>query len=428
MNDNKADRAALLREPNFRWLLVGGLTSMLGDQFTMIALPWLVLKMTGDSLQLGLVIALMGVPRAVFILIGGAIVDRYSPKRVLMLTKYINAVLLGALAAMVLSDHVTSALVYALALGTGLASAFSIPSGSSIMPHVVEPKQLQAANGMLMGLRQLTMLAGPLLAGLLIALGGDGGAHSRMSDAHGIGFAFAFDCFTFVFSAWTLARVQPRIDVPRAPEQALLAAVGAGLAMVWRDREMRTCFGYWAMVMLFVGGAFQVALPVLANSRLSGAGALGLLMGAHGVGTLLGMAGSGVAGRWRLGGTLGSTILAIDAIVGALLMPLGAIHAAWQGALLMLAVGTLAGFMQVAVFSWVQRRVPPAMLGRAMSIFMFIFMGVAPLSAASTGYLMQFITLDQLFVGSGCFLISMAALAFAFTPMRGIADHGPIAN
>jgi MFS family permease len=57
---------------NFKWLLRGGVISMLGDQLTMVALPWLVLKLTGDTLALGLVIALMSIPRAAFILIGGA--------------------------------------------------------------------------------------------------------------------------------------------------------------------------------------------------------------------------------------------------------------------------------------------------------------------------------------------------------------------
>src|SRR4051812_40920275 len=82
--------ATLVRDPSFRWMIAGGAISMLGDQFTLLALPWLVLNMTGDPLMLGIVIALASVPRALFILLGGALVDRYSPKRVLMLTKHIN--------------------------------------------------------------------------------------------------------------------------------------------------------------------------------------------------------------------------------------------------------------------------------------------------------------------------------------------------
>jgi MFS family permease len=91
-------RAVLLRDPNFTWLMSGSVMSALGDQFTAIALPWLVLKLTGDPLALGMIVAMMAIPRAVLILFGGALVDRHSPKRVLMLTKHANALLLGVLA------------------------------------------------------------------------------------------------------------------------------------------------------------------------------------------------------------------------------------------------------------------------------------------------------------------------------------------
>ncbi|MES2150181.1 MAG: MFS transporter [Pseudomonadota bacterium] len=413
-------RAALLREPNFRWMMGGGLVSAMGDQFTMIALPWLVLKLTGDPLALGLVIALMSIPRAIFILIGGALVDRSSPKAVLMVTKYANAVLLGLLAVLVLSQNVSLPAVCALALGIGLASAFSIPAGTSLLPSVVEPGSLQLANGMLMGVRQVTMLAGPLLAGLLFALAGDGG--DKLTDARGLGYAFAFDCFSFVLSAWTLSKVQAQHAAPAAAPAPLFAAVGAGLKMVWEDTALRTCMLYWALCAFIVGGTMQVALPVLASTRLHGASALGLVMGAHGAGTLLGMALTGIKGNLRLG-NLGTTLLVVDAIVGLLLIPFANVTASWQAAGLMLIVGVLAGFMQVAVFSWIQRRVPRPMLGRAMSIFMFIFMGLAPLAAAVTGWLMQRVTLTQLFSGSGLFLIAAALLAYLFTPIRSIADE-----
>jgi MFS family permease len=423
MSDPTAARAALMRDPNFRWLMLGSIVSALGDQFTMIALPWLVLKMTGDPLALGLVVALMGVPRAVFILFGGALVDRHSPMRVLMLTKHANTVLLGALAALVLTGSATLPLVGALALALGLASAFSIPSGTSLMPQVVAPGQLPLANGMLMSIRQVTMLAGPLLAGLLFALAGDGS--SGMADARGLGLAFAFDCISFAASAWTLSKVAVLSAVPQpAVVQPILRAVGAGLAMVWNDRTLRTCFIYWGVCSCVVGGIMQVAMPVLASSRLHGAASLGIMMGAYGAGTLAGMALTGIMGNLRFG-NLGATLLLIDGIVGAALLPLGHISATWQGAVLNLAVGVLAGFMQVAVFTWVQQRVPREMLGRTMAIFMFIFMGLAPLASALAGWVMRYVALTTLFTGAGLFLVGAALLAYAFTPMRSMADTKP---
>ncbi|MBA5686912.1 MFS transporter [Rugamonas apoptosis] len=457
-------RATLLRDPNFRWLLRGGAISMLGDQLTMLALPWLVLKLTGDTLALGLVIALMSAPRALFILIGGALVDRHSPKRVLMLSKYANALLLAMLTLLVLNNaptltlplgpslsitlalnpHVTLWLVYALALGLGLAQAFGIPSGTSILPRVVAPQRLEQANGILMGMRQLTTLAGPLLAALLIALAGDSGGAVR--DALGLALAFGFDCASFLLSAWTLAKVRelPDASAAQTAQTALTAraaatpdsagaahtgngrqpsvwrAVGAGLAMVWRDTALRLCFSYWGIVALFIGGAMQVALPALGNERLHGATAFGLLMAANGAGSLAGMGAAAIAGARLRMASFGAMVLLADMAVGALVMPLGRIDRTWQGALLLLAIGAVSGYMQVAVFTWIQRRVPPHMMGRTMSIFMFIFMGLAPLSAAATGWLLQSITLAQLFAGGGATLIALATLAWLFTPMRAI--------
>jgi MFS family permease len=412
-------RAALLRDTNFRWLMAGGTISMLGDQFTLIALPWLALQMTGDPLALGLVLAVMGVPRAIFILVGGALVDRHSPKRVMMLTKYANAFLLGLLSLLVLSDQVSMPIVYALALGIGLASAFSIPAGTAMLPSVVAPEQLHLANGIMMSTRVLTSLAGPLLAGVLIAFSGHDA--SAIADSRGLGIAFALDALTFAATIWTLHKVRMHAGAVRAAPERVLRAVASGIAMVWRDQEMRAAFLYWGAISLVVGGAMQVAMPVLASSRLGGAAALGLVMGGHAAGNLLGMTLSSLTSDLRIG-TLGTTLLAADAAGGLVLMLMGGVDTAWQAAALMLLLGALSGFMQVAVFTWIQRRVPRDMLGRTMSIFMFILLGLAPLAASVTGWLMQYLSLAQLFIGAGAFLLVGAVCAFALTPMRVMND------
>jgi MFS family permease len=432
----KEQRGALLRDRNFLWLMVGGIISMLGDQFTLLALPWLVLQMTGDPLQLGTVLALTGIPRAALILFGGALVDHYSPKSVLMLTKYVNTVLLGLLAFLVLGGQIQMWMVYLISLGIGVSTAFSIPSGSTILPRVVAREQFQPANGMMLGLRQLTMFAGPLLAALLIAIFGDSG-HGTVSDSKGLGAAFLFDAFSFALSAWTLSKVIMRdLPVPVSmPVQevsgggdaspkakpALFKAVWDGLLYCWRDQGLRTCFAYWAAIAFFISGPIQVAMPVLATQMQQGAAGLGMLMGAHGAGTLLGMAFSGMKPRLRLG-SLGGTILLVDTIVGFLFMPMGMIHAVWQGSAILLVIGVLGGFIQVAIFTWMQQQVAPAMLGRIMSIFMFIFMGIAPVSAAATGWLMRNMKVGELFVFSGAMLLVIVVGALLVTPMRSVQD------
>lgn len=418
-------RRALFANRNFRWLLGGGALSMLGDQFTLLALPWLVLKLSGDPLVLGTVLAMLSLPRAVFILIGGALVDRHSPYKVLLLTKYLNAALLGLLAALVWSGAITLWMIYGLAAAIGVVTAFSFPAGSSILPQALPPQALHAANGVLMGLRQAMVLIGPLLAGGLIAHFGDATSAQPLagpSSASGLALAFALDAASFAISAWTLWQVQPTVRVNKAAPQPVLRAVGEALDAMWQDHELRALCLYFGAIAFFVGGPLQVALPVLANTQLpGGAVALGQLLAGHGLGALLGMLLAGALPRWRLK-TLGLTVLAIDATAGLTFLPFGHISAAWQGVALLAPLGALAGFVQVAVFTWMQRRVPPAMLGRAMSLFMFIFMGLSPVAAAAAGAALRVLTPAVLFTASGASLVGIVLLGATLTPIRRITD------
>jgi len=414
----------LLRDRNFFWLSAGSLISMIGDQFTLIALPWLVLKMTGDPLVLGTVLAVTSIPRALFILVGGALVDRHSPKQVLMLTKVVNTVLLGVLAALIFTDRLSLPLVYGLAFAIGLSTAFSIPAATSIMPHVVAREHLQRANAMMMGMRQLSFFIGPLLAGGLIAL--FGGTAGMVEDAQGLGLAFGLDAFSFALSAWTLSQVALRARKDAAPSRttSVWKSVGEGLAYCWNNRDLRICFTYWAAIALFITGPVQVAVPVLADQLGDSAAAFGLLAGAHGAGMLLGMIAIGVRPNLRFG-SFGTTLLVIDGAIGVLFMPLGQIGATWQAGLLLLVIGALGGVVQVKVYTWLQQAATPALLGRTMALFMFIFLGIAPLSSALTGLLMRGITLPQLFAGCGALLVAIVAASFALTGMRAVSDVRP---
>ena len=214
------------------------------------------------------------------------------------------------------------------------------------MPAALPGPLLEAANGALMGVRQVAMLAGPMLAAVLLG-----------TTRHGLALAFAIDCASFIVSAWTLANVAVAPSVP-AVAQSVWREVGAGLRMVWRDVPMRLCFAYWALVSLCLGGAMQVALPILANDTYDGGTTLGWLMGAHGAGMLFGMAAAALGGKRLHGVRFGSMILLVDALAGCLLAPLGMIGHAWLVALLLLVLGAFSGFLQITVYTWIQRRVP----------------------------------------------------------------------
>ncbi|MEO9088861.1 MAG: MFS transporter, partial [Rhodanobacter sp.] len=365
-------RDSVLANHNFRLLFGGSAISALGDQFTLVALPWLVLKLTGDPAALGLVLATMALPRALFMLIGGAVVDRLSPRRVLLAARGVNALLVAALATLVLLGDIHMWLVYAIALGIGLSTAFAYPAGSAILPQLVSKDQLQPANALVMGMRQLSMFIGPALAGLVISVGAHDAHTQGVQDASGLGLAFSIDAISFAFSLASLVLIRIHSDFhPKAVVGGVLSNVASGVRMIWADLPLRAFILYAAVISVFVGGPLQVGLPMLADTRMDlGAASLGILMTANGGGMLLGSALSGVASRF-VRGRLGLMVLAIDSVVGLALAALALVHSTMTGAALLAVTGALGGIVQIAIFSWIQRRVAPEMMGRTMSVLMF---------------------------------------------------------
>src|SRR5689334_5977762 len=133
-----------LRVRNFQLLWIGEGISLLGDQFYLIALPWLVLQLTGSALALGTVLALASIPRAVFMLVGGAFVDRYSPRSVMFASNFARLILVGVLSVLVLTNTVRLEMLYVFALAFGLADAFYYPAQTAIVPQLLPEEQLQA--------------------------------------------------------------------------------------------------------------------------------------------------------------------------------------------------------------------------------------------------------------------------------------------
>ena len=412
---------SLFANRDFKLLFGGSTLSALGDQFTLVALPWLVLKLTGDAAALGLVLAAMALPRALFMLIGGAVVDRMSPRRVLLGSRTVNAILIAILAALVLTGLIHMWMVYLLALGIGLSTAFAYPAGSAILPQLVDRSQLHPANALFMGMRQLSMFVGPALAGMVIALGSHKIGTHTIADASGMGLAFTIDAVSFFFSLASLAMIRIHSDShPPKTEGGVLATVASGIRTIWSDVSLRTFILYAAVVSVFVGGPVQVGLPVLADTRLDwGAASLGVLMTANGGGILLGNLLSG-AGTRLARGRIGLMVLTIDTCAGLAILGLTAVHSTLAGAALLGAVGLLAGVVQVALISWIQRRVSQEMMGRTMSVLLFVFMGLSPLSAAAAGGLLKVISLTTLFGGAGIVLCAFALSCLAIPQMRAI--------
>ena len=390
---------------DFRLLFSGTTTSILGDQFALIATPWLVLKLTGDPLALGIVLALEGIPRAIFMLLGGAITDRLSPRLIMLISDIIRFVLTALMALVVLTGTVQMWMLYAFGLAFGLVAGFAIPAGNSIIPMLVEEQDLQAGNSVMMGVSQLVGFIGPTIAGILI------GGFSK--SLFGIGLAFSLDAFSFAVSALTLWLMHGGKRLSAGTEN-VWSSILAGIKYLLDDKPLRLMFlVITALNFLFVG-PLLVGIPVLANQRLpEGALAFGLLMSAFSGGNLAGYLLAGSLPR-PSGKGMSIFLIALLTAFGLVLGSFGFLRSTWVDFGLMLMLGVGNGYISITLFTWMQLRTPKAMLGRMMSMMMLSNTDLVPISQALSGAVSKW-SLTMLFAGAGG-LILLVTLFTAFQP------------
>jgi MFS family permease len=404
---NPSDNVLLrvLKTRDFRLLWIGQGTSLLGDQFYLIALPWLVLQLTGDPLALGTVLALAGIPRAIFMLLGGAVSDRFSPRAVMLASDAIRLILTGLLAGLVLIGSVQLWMLYVLALAFGLVSGFFMPASSTILPQLIAVDDLQPANALTQGTAQLSVFLGPVVAGGLIALASRSSGEANPG-LLGIGLALGIDTFTFAVSVITLwlIRARPR-QTTAGGAAAVLASIREGVAYVGTNAMLQVALVLIAAVNLLFVGPLLVGVPVMAATRLAeGAAAFGIIMSGYGGGNLLGYV---VSGALPAPKRMGLLLAAVIGIFGLGSIAYGYVTSTALAFLVSLLMGIGNGYVGIMLITWMQKSTPPAMLGRVMSLLLFANVALVPLSQALAGGLSKF-SLSGMYVGAGALILLTA--------------------
>src|SRR5438128_4307703 len=269
----------------FRKLWVATTLSLFGDFFSYIAMAWLVLQLTGSSLALGTVLVVQALPRAVLMVVGGALADRFSPRLTMLGSMGLRAVFVAPLAVLVLTGRVQMWEVYGIAAVFGIVDAFFMPARNSILPKVVDDQQLEPGNAVLNVTAQTSVILGPVLGGVIVAV-------------LGIGWAFAGDgaCLVIgcLFILW-LPAAQLTATGQAHPDGRLGGQIAAGFRYAWADVGIRVTLIVIAVVDFAANGALVLGLLTFEPGRLcSGAAGLGILFGAWGVGATAGALGSGL--------------------------------------------------------------------------------------------------------------------------------------
>lgn len=409
--DRRHPMITVLGVRNLRLLWGGEGFSVLGSQFYLIALPWLVLQLTGDPFQMGTVLALAGIPRALFMLVSGAVIDRTSPRLVIIASNSVRLAVVLILAMLVVTDWIQIWMLYALALGFGFADAFLFPAQSAIIPRIVKDEQLLAANSIIQGTAHLSIAAGPALAGLLIALFGNTpetiAPGLDVPNTTGIAAAFVCNAIAFFLSIALIALI--RID--RAPEpdenardiSGALAFFRQGLTYVLSDKTMRLMLLVASVSYFLVEGPLFVGIPVMADSHFQeGAAAFGIIMSGFGAGMLMGILAAGFLPMVRPD-RMGTFLLLVLSASGAGLMLLGFMPDVISATVVVFLMGTAQGYVIINYNTWLQIRTPEALLGRVLSTMIFASLGLVPISQALCGALIK-LNMQALFLGAGALL------------------------
>jgi len=392
---------------SFRKLWAATTLSLFGDFFSYIALAWLVLQLTGSSLALGTVLVVQALPRAALMAVGGALADRLSPRLTMLGSMALRAAVVAPLAVLVIMGRVQMWEVYGIAVVFGIVDAFFMPARQSILPKVVADHELEPGNAVLNVTAQTSVILGPVLGGVIVAV-------------FGIGWAFAGDATFFVLGflliLWlpTAARTAPGVA---HPDGGLGGQIVAGFRYAWADVGIRVTLIVIAVVDFAANGALGVGIPTLAHGRFAtGATGFGILFGAWGVGATAGALGAGFVPAPKRFGWL---IVGLCVWLGIGITGVGLVPSLVPAALLMGFSGISTGVVNTYAVSWLQRRTDPAMQGRVMSLVMLASMGLTPVAYAVSGVVAD-VNPTLLFVIAGGMILLCAVGTTASRTVRSL--------
>jgi MFS family permease len=358
-----------LRHRNFRIFVAGQLVSLIGTWMQTVAESWLVYRLTGSSVLLGLVGFAGQIPIFLVAPLGGAVADRFNRHRTVIATQTASMLLALALAGLTLSGRIQIWQLLVLAALLGVVNGFDIPARQAFVVELVSREDLPNAIALNSSMFNGARVIGPAVAGILVAAVGEGWCF----------FANAIS-YVAVLAGLLLMGVPSR---PRAPLPAsTLAHLAGGFRFVARTGPVLALLLLLGLVSL-VGIPYAVLMPIMADRVFhAGATGLGLLMGAAGTGALIGAltlaARASVAGlgRWVVFGAAG---------FGVSLIGFAAERSFWPAAALLLPAGCGLMVQMASSNTLIQSMVPDHLRGRVMAVYSMMFMGMAPLGALLAG-------------------------------------------
>ncbi|HET9437884.1 MAG TPA: MFS transporter [Gaiellaceae bacterium] len=386
---------SLRRHRNYRIFFTGQIVSLAGTWMQNVALAWLVIELSGSPLAIGALAFWRFVPFMVFGLVAGVVADRFESRRLVMATQGAAMAISIALAVVTLTDSATLPLVYVLAALGGVALAFDAPGRQSLTFQMVGPRELPNAVALNSGLFNGSRVIGPAIAGLVIA-------------AVGTGLCFVLNAVSFlaVLAALVIVREEELRPVERDPSAKIVDGLRRAFAYAWSDPQLRLVLTV-VFVVSTVGFNFHVLVPLLAADTLHvGPEGFGFLSAAFGLGALVGALAAATfrGASWRLF-SIGTASFGVFALL------LAPVDNAYLAGALLVCVGVSFTLFTANANSLVQLAAPDHLRGRLIGIYLFAFLGLAPLGGLFAGWLTEVGGTSLAFSVAG--VVSLGAIVLA---------------
>lgn len=359
----------LLKNTNFLFLWAATLFSSFALAFFTFSQTWYIAKTLNLEASLGVVFVALSVPRLIFMIIGGAVADKFPKKNIMFYSNIIRAILVATILTWFIVGDVTLYTFALFALFFGLADAFFWSADGSILPELVENNRLTQANSLTQMTNQASVILGPVLGGILI----------KFTNYETI---FSITILLLIVAAILVQKIQFTMSEQKDTDKGMFTSIKEGILYVKESPFLSTFLICSAFLNLFLIGPMQVGFPLFVKNVLHGDSLqFSYLEAAVGGGMAIGAV---IVGLKNINRRRGLFCIIMMLLSGIFFLSINFSTVLWQALLAGMFYGITIAMAIVPLMAMIQATVKEEMMGRVMSLLMLSSMGFIPLSYAFT--------------------------------------------
>ncbi|MGM7432498.1 MFS transporter [Bacillus pacificus] len=359
----------LLKNTNFLFLWAATLFSSFALAFFTFSQTWYIAKTLNLEASLGVVFVALSVPRLIFMIIGGAVADKFPKKNIMFYSNIIRAILVATILTWFIVGDVTLYTFALFALFFGLADAFFWSADGSILPELVEKSRLTQANSLTQMTNQASVILGPVLGGILI----------KFTNYETI---FSITILLLIVAAILVQKIQFTMSEQQNTDKGMFTSIKEGILYVKESPFLSTFLICSAFLNLFLIGPMQVGFPLFIKNVLHGDSLqFSYLEASVGGGMAIGAV---IVGLKNINRRRGLFCIIMMLLSGVFFLSINFSTVLWQALLAGMFYGITIAMAIVPLMAMIQSTVKEEMMGRVMSLLMLSSMGFIPLSYAFT--------------------------------------------